>query len=86
MRDMHCTFGLEGMGLEAVLFLVVPGSMLVNHPELQDEQQYVVSWNGANYFPFDSDYRYMLGEWVYSGNTPLSVEPIDPAGVEQLLS
>ncbi len=87
MRNMHYTFGREGMAHQSVLCIVVRGSMLANYSEpVEEDQQYVVTYNGATYFPFDSDYRYMLGEWVYSGNTPVSLEAIDAAGVEQLVS
>ncbi len=85
MREIHASYGPTGMGMDAVLYLAVPGTRFVGL-DVDPDLQYLASWHSNAFFPFDPELRYMLGEWAYAANEPLSLEPIDDAGVAAVVS
>ncbi len=85
MRELNASYGRTGMGLDTILCNVLPGTMIVGH-DVDADGQYYVSWHSNLFFPFDSECRYMLGEWTYGANQPLVLEPIDDAGAAALTS
>ncbi len=85
MRELNVSHGPTGMGIDTILCNVVPGTRIVGH-DVDPDGQYYVSWHSNLFFPFDSECRYMLGEWTYGANQPLVLEPIDDAGAAALTS
>lgn len=75
-EDERWAFGDWGLMFEGTLHGIYRGSMFAGRiPDLDPQQQYLISYRSVSLHPMDIEKGLMLGEIVYSG-APLRFEPV----------
>jgi hypothetical protein len=80
----HWLFSDWGVGTEADLYMIQPGSMLTLEEPLDPDQLYLTTLPHVTLFPWDREQRKVKGEVIYLG-APYSITPVDKSAVAEML-